>query len=116
MSVIHFQVNYQVHRKEKLEHFLNAYSEAVDKDLVDLKIERYGKFENQWQATFHLILPNLSKADFVYEQLLLANALSDRTGGRWTVLGPHDDGKLHFECICNNYEAGQPLRWAHLTT
>jgi len=116
MSALHLSVNYEVHRKEKFQHFLNTYAEKIDKDLVELEISRYDKIPEQWQARFFLILPQTSNADRVYEQLLLANALSLGMTGYWQILGPYDDGELRFECIFNTRKKYQPLKWAHLST
>ena len=46
--------------------------------------------------------------------MMLANKLCSTGGFNWTINGPHENESLVFECIMNNENDDQPLKWAHL--
>ncbi len=111
MININFRINFEVKLKRKLEKFLERYAKEIGATLDNLKIDRYWKIESQFQAEFQIALGDVAKADAVYKTLTLANTLQS---GCWFVNGPHESKPLIFECILNNENDDQPLKWAHL--
>ena len=111
MININYRINFEVKLKRRLDKYLTLYGEEVGSTLNNLKIDKYWKDERQFQAEFQVALGNITNAEAVYQTLTLANTLQS---GVWMVNGPHENGTLVFECILNNENDDQPLKWAHL--
>lgn len=114
MGRIRFKINYEVKQKRKFEDFLNRYQTEIGFPYQELKIERYWKIEEQFQADFFIETSSIDKEQQVYEILTLANRLSESGYPNWSFNGPYDNEDLSFECILNNTNEDQPLKWAHL--
>ena len=114
MGKIRFRVNYQIKQKRKFEEFLDRYQTEIGLKFIELKIERYWKIEEQFQATFLIQTDSTSNEKRVYETLTMANQLWSTDSLKWIINGPHEDESLIFECIFNNDNDDQPLKWAHL--
>lgn len=114
MEKIRFKINYGVKQKRKFEEFLNRYQKEVGLDFKELTIERYWKTEGQFQAKFFVETDMKEKEKRVYKILTLANQLWSSGYSNWTINGPHENETLIFECILNNENDDQPLKWAHL--
>ncbi len=114
MGIIRYKINYEVKEKRKFEQFLEQYQEEIGYNLEELKIERYWKIEEQFQATFLIKTESSEKEKRVYETLILANKLVNTVDYNLKVYGPHDNGFLTFRCFVNNEKDDQPLKWAWL--
>lgn len=111
MARVNFRVNYQVLQKRKFEQYLVKYGKHLGEPLNDLLIERYWKIPEQFQASFWVELKARSVESAVYQMLIWANGLTSRG---WSIIGPHGDNNLAFECIYSDNEPDNPLKWAHL--
>lgn len=114
MGIIRFKINYEVKQKRKFEDFLDRYQTKIGFPFQGLKIERYWKIEEQFQADFFIETSSFDKEQQVYEILTLANRLYESGYSNWIFNGPFYNEVLSFECILNNTNDNQPLRWAHL--
>ncbi|MGD1847069.1 MAG: hypothetical protein ACFB10_16895 [Salibacteraceae bacterium] len=114
MSNVRFTINYESRQKSRVHSFLKQYQAEIGSELKALKIEQYWKMEHQFQAQFFVSLYALDKEQKVYKVLKLANQLWSTGYLNWTVNGPHENQTLIFECILNNTNDDQPLKWAHL--
>lgn len=114
MERIRFKINYEVKQKRKFEEFLNHYQKKARLDFKELIIDRYSKIENQFQAKFYVETNIQEKEKRVYEILNLANLLFSSGCSNWKFHGPFETGSLTFECILNNDDEDQPLKWAHM--
>ena len=91
------------------------YSNELKKDLRQLAINRYHKIENQFQATFKIVIEEKEIKYVIYEILIMANILWHTGSLNWTFNGPHSiDDEFIFECILNTQEDDQPLKWSHI--
>jgi hypothetical protein len=111
MARVNFRVNYQVLQRRKFERYLAKYEKNLGEPLNDLLIERYRKIPEQFQASFWVELRAGSVKSAVYQMLIWANGLTSRG---WSIIGPHADNNLAFECIYSDNESDKPLKWAHL--
>lgn len=111
MARVNFRLNYEVLQKRKFEQFLEKYAKDLGLPLNDLVVERYWKIKEQFQASFWVELDSDSVERTVFQMLLWANSLSSRG---WSIIGPHGDKNLAFECIYADNESHNPLKWAHL--
>ncbi|WP_321533043.1 hypothetical protein [uncultured Desulfuromonas sp.] len=114
MNTIGFKINYQVKQKQKFEKFLNRFKSEIGYELINLKIEKYYKIENQFQARFYIEARNKTEEKLVYEVLKLSNKLWSSGNLNWVFNGPHEFENIIFECILNNENDDQPLKWAHI--
>lgn len=114
MGKIRFKINFEVKIKRKFEDFLDQYQAQVGLTIQELKIEKYWKIESQFQASFFIETNSIDKEKQVYETLTLANRLSESGNLNWIFNGPYENEVLSFECILNNTNDDQPLKWAHL--
>ena len=114
MGIIRFKINYEVKQKRKLEDFLDRYQSEIGFEFKDLVIERYWKMEEQFQAIFFIETDSLEKEKRIYEALTMANKLWSTGASNWTINGPYESGQLIFECVLNNANDDQPLKWAHI--
>ncbi|GAB5526474.1 MAG: hypothetical protein Roseis2KO_43460 [Roseivirga sp.] len=111
MAKVNFRINYQVLQKRKFEQYLDKYGKSLAVPLHDLRISRYPKIPEQFQASFWVELTAGSVEGAVYQMLIWANGL--RSSG-WSIIGPQADNNLAFECIYSDNESDNPLKWAHL--
>ncbi|MCE7993752.1 MAG: hypothetical protein HEP71_17330 [Roseivirga sp.] len=111
MTRVNFRLNYEVSQKRKFEQFLEKYGRELGLPLNDLTVERYWKIKEQFQASFWIRLDSESAEGAVFQMLLWANRLSS---SGWSIIGPHGDKNLAFECIYSDNEPHNPLKWAHL--
>mgnify|MGYP003642220673 FL=1 len=114
MKKIRFKINYEVKQKWKFEEFLDRYQDEIGLEFKELKIERYWKIKEQFQANFFIESDSTEKERKVYEILTWANKLWSTGYSNWTINGPHENESLIFECILNNDNDDQPLKWAHI--
>jgi len=115
MSKINFTINFETRLKRKFQKFLELYQIEIGCEFLKLKIERCLKIEGQFQANFFVKTDFINKEQIVYEVLRLTNLLLDSGFGRSTFIGPFlNDGQLQFECIINNENDDQPLKWAQI--
>lgn len=114
MERVQFKINYEVKQKRKFEEFLDRYQDQIGLEFKELKIERYWKIEEQFQADFFVETDLKEKEKRIYEVLVFANKLESSGTLNWTIDGPHENESLIFECILNNENDDQPLKWAHL--
>jgi len=114
MSKIHFTINYEIKTKRKLEKFLEEYKGKIGFELRELKIDRYWKIQEQFQAVFYIESDLMEKEQLVYQTLVLANKLSLGVSNRWIMMGPYENESRHFECMFDNKEGNQPLKWVHV--
>ena len=115
MNQVTFLVNYQVEQPRKLEAFITRFCQSIACSVIDLTIEKYPKFEGQYQARFGIAINEEKPEKVVYQMLLWAQQLSGSTRGEWTVTGPRFDDFLSFDCTFNGGGQHQPLKWANLT-
>lgn len=115
MSQVAFTVNYQVGQPRKLELFITRFCQSIGHKAIDLSIEKYPKFEGQYQARFAIAIGLVKPEEVVYQMLLWAQLLSGSTQGQWSVNGPWVDEFLSFDCTFNGGRQDQPLKWANLT-
>ena len=114
MGRIRFKINYQVKQKRKFEQFLELYQSKIGLRFNELKIEKYWKVHEELQANFFVDTDSTSNESRVYEILIMADQLWSTGHSNWTISGPHENGNLIFECILNNDNDDQPLKWAHI--
>lgn len=114
MNKIRFTINYEVKQKNKIERFVNRFESSVNYQLNEITIERYRKINTQFQAKFYIESHNNSVEKTIYEVLILANNLWPSGYFNWTFNGPYETNGLIFECILNNENDDQPLKWAHI--
>lgn len=114
MKKIRFKINYEVKHKRKFEEFIDRYQEEIGLEFKELKIERYWKIEEQFQANFFIESDSTEREKKIYEILTWANKLWSSGHSNWTINGPHESESLIFECILNNDNDDQPLKWAHI--
>jgi hypothetical protein len=111
MININYRINFESSHKHKVEKYLQRYSDEISCLLKSIKIAKYWKDESQFQAAFKVQINETTNAEIVYKMLSLAKTLESSL---WTVNGPHEQEQLIFECILNNEDDDQPLKWAHL--
>ena len=116
MTKIRFRINFETKVKRKFEEFLDGFQQKTAYDFHDLKIEKYWKIENQYQANFILKLENQKKEQIVFEILKFANCLYPTKDGTWIINGPYENENktINFECILNNMNLQQSLKWASI--
>ncbi|MCT4665251.1 MAG: hypothetical protein N4A45_08480 [Flavobacteriales bacterium] len=114
MTTIRFTINFQTKIKRKLEKYINLYEGKIGHRLIDIKINRYHKIDNQFQADFKIETSESDNKNLVYTALILANKLWDTGYLNWKFVGPFEDKSNLFECILNNKNDDQPLKWAHI--
>lgn len=113
MTKVQFKINYKAD-KRYVEKFIERYKSSIELELHDIKIEKYWKIEGQLQVGFFVEMDCRSNEEKVYTILKFANKLWPSGYLRWTIKGPHDNGKLIFECVLNNENDDQPIKWAHI--
>lgn len=114
MEKIRFIINYEVQERRKFEDFLDCYRADIGFDFKELKIEKYWKIKEQFQANFFIETKIVVKEKRIYEILTLANKLFSTEHSNWTIQGPFENENLIFECVLNNENLAHPVRWAHL--
>ena len=114
MERIRFKINFETKQKRKFQDFLELYQKKIGLEFQELKIDKYWKIEEQFQANFFVETDLKEKENRVYEVLVYANKLESSGDFNWTINGPHENQSLIFECILNNENDDQPLKWAHL--
>ena len=70
--------------------------------IIDIKINRYHKVDNQFQANFKIETPESKNENLVYTTLMLANRLWDTGYMNWRFIGPFEDKST-------------PVSYTHLT-
>lgn len=114
MYQIRFTLNYEIDHKRRVEKHLDIFSKEIGKDLPNVKIERYWKIPDQFQAQFVLASEHTKKEKLIFEVLTLTNKFSLPKRVNWLVNGPHESGNLTFDCILNNESHDHSLKWAHI--
>lgn len=114
MGKIRFTINYQVKQKRKFEGFLHRYQTEIGLTLQKLTIRKYEETNTQFQASFFIETNSTNKEKSVFEILTMANKLWSTAYLNWRINGPHENGSIKFECILNNEDDDQPLKWAHI--
>ena len=114
MTTIRFTINFQTNIKRKLEEYIDLYEGEIGLRIIDIKINRYHKIDNQFQANFKIETLESDNKNLVYTTLMLANKLWDTGHLNWEFIGPFEDKSTIFECILNNENDDQSLKWAHI--
>jgi len=114
MTTIRFTINFETKLKRKLEKYLDLYEREIGITIQELRINRYHKIESQFQATFKLETAELNNEKLIYTSLILANKLWDSGYLNWRFIGPFEGKPTLFECILNNQNDDQSLKWAHI--
>jgi len=92
MSIIHFTINFRTNQKHKVQDFVDDYKSKSGIEILELKIEKYWKEEDQIQATFFTKIDLTRSEEKTFEILKMANNLATTRHHCWTFNGPHESG------------------------
>ena len=114
MKTIKFNIKYESRVKQKLERFIELYNSQIKPVIYKIEIKRDLNNPSIYLADFVVDLDKIKKEEIIFSILQMSNKLHDSGYLNWRFLGPSDKEQLRFECILNNEDDDQPLKWAQI--